>query len=97
MNKSRKRRVGRTIMNKEILDRFYKVLMGVQNLKVSVDEITPESKLNMLGFNSILFIKLILAIESEFDFEFEDEDLDYSRFKDIGSLLEFIEKKSQPK
>lgn len=82
-------------MNTEVLDRFYKILMKVQDLKVSIEEIKPESKLNMLGFNSILFIKLILAIEDEFDFEFEDEDLDYSKFKNIGSLLEYIEKKVQ--
>ena len=47
--------------------------------------------LNKLNMNSISFIKMVVAIESEFNFEFEDEALDYNRFTSLNSLCNYVE------
>ena len=46
--------------------------------------------LTQLGMNSISFIKMVVALESEFGFEFEDEALDYNKFTSLNILCDYI-------
>ena len=55
-----------------------------------IEEIDGESTFDSLGLNSIMFIKKIVAIESEFDFEFEDEELNMEKFNTINELISYI-------
>lgn len=66
-----------------------------ENIKTSVsfDEIGTEHSLSEIGVNSIDFIKVIVAIETEFDFEFNDEDLDFSMYDNIQKIVSYIENK----
>ena len=56
--------------------------------------ITSDIDLKNIGINSISFIKIVVSIETEFGIEFEDEDLDYNKFPNIKSLVNYVEDKT---
>ena len=56
--------------------------------------ITSDIDLKNIGINSITFIKIVVSIETEFGIEFEDEDLDYNKFPNIKSLVNYVEDKT---
>jgi len=41
----------------------------------------------------LLFVKIAVALETEFDIEFKDEDLDIKRFKTVGDIVCYVEDK----
>ncbi len=55
------------------------------------DDTDIDSNLIDIGINSLEFVKIIVAIESEFDFEFGDEVLDYRKFPTLRSLFDYVE------
>ncbi|MFR1517957.1 MAG: acyl carrier protein [Clostridia bacterium] len=55
--------------------------------------ITVDTLLSDLPFDSIKFIKMVVALESEFDFEFEDEKLLFTQFQTVKSLIEYVDLK----
>mgnify|MGYP001635417802 CR=1 FL=1 len=55
--------------------------------------ITVDTLLSDLPFDSIKFIKMVVALESEFDFEFDDEKLLYTQFQTVKSLIEYVDLK----
>lgn len=57
--------------------------------------LSQNDDLTQVGLNSILFIKLVVAIETEFDIQFDDEDLDYKKFASLKSLCNYVEEKIQ--
>jgi len=64
-------------------------------LIVPIEEIGLDDDITNIGINSISFIKVVVAAETEFEFEFEDDDLDFSGFKDIRSIIAYIENKTK--
>lgn len=66
----------------------------ISNLDVQVlGDLTIDSELTGIGFDSITFIKTIVALESEFDFEFDDEKLLITVFPTIKTMVEYVESK----
>ncbi|WP_373265141.1 non-ribosomal peptide synthetase [Hungatella hathewayi] len=64
----------------------------VSNLNKEVTkEISLEEDIIKLGFDSISFINVVVAIENEFSLEFEDDKLLISSFSSIKSILEYVE------
>ncbi len=55
------------------------------------NETDIDSNLIDVGINSLEFVKIIVAIESEFDFEFGDEALDYRKFPTLRALFDYVE------
>lgn len=43
--------------------------------------------------DSITFIKIVVALESEFDFEFDDEMLLITKFPTVKSMVEYVQSK----
>lgn len=67
-------------------------------IKTNLDEtvfsnITIDTDLSSVGIDSITFIKIIVALESEFNFEFEDEMLLITAFPTIKSMIKYMESK----
>ncbi len=60
-------------------------------LSTPISKISSSDDLTAFGANSISYIKMVVAIEQEFGIEFDEFDLDYSKFKTINSLSEYIE------
>lgn len=54
-------------------------------------EIENDSNLREMGINSIIFIKLVVAIEIEFEIEFKDEDLKSDKFNKVQDVVEYVQ------
>jgi acyl carrier protein len=54
------------------------------------EEVDINEDLGKIGINSITFIKIIVAIESEFNIEFNDEDLEHRKFSNIKSIITYV-------
>lgn len=55
------------------------------------NNLSPESDFLDIGVDSITFIKVIVALESEFDIEFDVEKLMITAFSTIKSMVEYVE------
>jgi acyl carrier protein len=53
-------------------------------------EITKDTPIESIGFNSILFIKLVVAIENKFGFEFDDNKLNFESMKTVEGIVDYI-------
>lgn len=59
----------------------------------SPKDITLDTDFSSVGVNSITFITIIVALESEFGFEFDDEKLLFTAFPKIRTMVEYVEMK----
>lgn len=57
----------------------------------SIDQIDETFYKN--NITSLSFIKIIVALESEFDIEFDDDELDYSNFSSLQRVIQVVESK----
>lgn len=75
----------------EILSKLVELMKKLCNSKeIDYDSIDLEIKLiDDLGFTSLEILMMALAIEKEFDFEFGD--IGPSIFKDVRSIVEYIQ------
>lgn len=55
------------------------------------DMLNLDTELSSLGFDSIIFIEIIVEIEDLFSFDFDNEMLTSSAFPTIKSLIDYIE------
>ncbi len=76
-------------MRERILNVVLKVLK--ENLMKDA-EITADTKLDELNISSILFVKVIVVLESEFDIEFEDDYLISTYFKTVEDIVAYVER-----
>ena len=60
----------------------------------SLNEISLDMDFNSIGLDSITFIKIIVALETEFGFEFEDEMLLITKFPTVKTMVEYVESKA---
>lgn len=50
-----------------------------------------DENLKNIGFNSLIFVKLVVSIEDTFQFTFDDEMLDYNRYKTLRDISDYIQ------
>jgi len=67
-----------------------KVLQVIKNNLSKEIDVNPQDLLQDLEINSITFIQIIVALESEFDFEFEDEKLLFTEFPTIKDMIDYV-------
>lgn len=76
-------------MSVKISDRVMEIIMyyvsDENKMKVTID-----APMASFGINSVDFIKIIVAIETEYDFEFLDEDLAMDRFHAVRDLSDYV-------
>lgn len=84
-------RKGEFRLDMSIEERFLKVLR--KTMEAREQDIKADTDLSKLGFNSISYIKLVVAVEEEFNIEFNDEYLDIGKFDGIKSVISYIESK----
>jgi amino acid adenylation domain-containing protein len=76
----------------DIQRRALKAIVSNLDSKI-VGDITLETKLADAGLNSITFVKIVVALESEFGFEFDGEKLLIKEFPTVKSMIEYLESK----
>ncbi|MCX7748511.1 MAG: acyl carrier protein [Clostridia bacterium] len=81
-------------MNSEIFDRVVQVLSKQFGGYVPENGLSVDQALTGLDINSVDFVKMVIALESEFGFEFDDDDVSFNRFKNLGDLVSYIEAKT---
>ncbi len=76
-------------MSVKISDRVMEIIMyyvsDENKMKFTIDD-----PMASFGINSVDFIKIIVAIETEYDFEFLDEDLAMDRFHAVRDLSDYV-------
>lgn len=78
----------------ETKDRVMKVIANFleeMNVKNALQMLKDDNDLSHYEFNSISFIKLIVALEEEFNVEFADEVLDMAKFQSLDDLSDYID------
>ena len=76
----------------EIQKKALEVIASNLNSKY-LDDISLDSDFANIGIDSITFIKIVVALESEFDFEFDDEMLLITAFPTVKSIIQYVESK----
>ena len=77
----------------------------MRDIKIETDRIFMEicpflendfksKKLHEMGINSILFVKIVVALEDYFAFEFDDEDLNFDKFETMNDVYTYIKEKT---
>lgn len=66
------------------------VLSIIETQSKSSNIVAPETTLYDLKVNSIIFIKIIVDLETKFNIEFEDEKLLMSEFPTVKDFIDYI-------
>jgi acyl carrier protein len=77
----------------EIETRLKTVFRKTYELEISEEELKIEEEFFNYGVNSLDFIKFLLAIEKEFGFRFKDDELKLNAFKNLKSVIDYLEEK----
>lgn len=73
------------VSNSVVVNKIIQIIQGI--LRYNLD-IPPGERLENIGFNSIKYISLIVALEEEFEIAFNDEELLYECFATV-ELIEW--------
>lgn len=71
--------------------KIFNVIVSILNSEMG--DVNIDLGFSDIGVDSIIFIKIVVALESEFDFEFDDELLQITAFPTIKSMIEYVETK----
>jgi acyl carrier protein len=76
-------------------DKILNGIIGIIKNKQDINNVTfnEETELSALNINSITFIEIVVALESEFNFEFDYEMLLNTKFPTIRTMIEYVESK----
>ena len=76
-------------MREDILDKVLKVLnANIENTEITFEQ--KEDDLSALGMDSIVFIRVVVALEEAFDIEIPDEYLLLTEMKTISKMTDVI-------
>ena len=64
-----------------------------ESLEIPAESVRIDEPLSEINLDSINFVKLVIALETEFDFEFDDDKLLISEFPTVSSLVDYVEEK----
>jgi Acyl carrier protein len=71
-----------------------KTIIELALKKVEEEQIANDTNLTHdLGYDSILFVELIVNLEMEFGITIDEEDLDVNQLLVYGNLLEYVKSK----
>lgn len=78
-------------MREEIEARLKKIISEREEFAFLHGNLDMEADIGELGINSLMFIKIIVAIEEEFDIEFDDDELDSSNLNTFHDFVDYVE------
>lgn len=80
-------------MNREqIVTALHDLLVGQKNLPVDPAAITPDTRLDQLGFDSISILDFMYDVEAKFDVQTEISDL--VKMDRVDDLIVYLERKT---
>lgn len=75
----------------EIESRLMKIIELNEDMPIPKEEIGMDMDIAEKGVNSLIFIKLIVILETEFEVEFDDSELDITKYRTLNDLADYIE------
>lgn len=79
--------------NTDMISKIKAIIRANIEISLPLEEIGLNSHLSDLGIHSISFIKMIVAVETEFDFEFANEDIDATKYVTVQDLIAYVERR----
>ena len=78
------------------LTRIKRILRDTLNLGDRANKLTPESQLlgGIAEFDSMAVVTVVTMIEDEYGISVDDDDLSADVFATVGSLVEFVSRKT---
>ena len=67
------------------------LILAKELIENVTEPITMDENLKNIGFNSLIFVKLVVSIEDTFQFTFDDEMFDYNRYKTLRDISDYIQ------
>jgi len=86
-------------INSKTINPFQKNVLEMISSALSENklvDISLDTAFSSAGLDSMIFIKIVVALETEFEFEFDDEKLLITEFPTVRSMVEYVEFKIQP-
>lgn len=74
-----------------IEEKITEIIIKYSDMEKNFQNIGLELILADIGIDSITFIKIVVAIETEFSFEFGDDELDFCKFPTVKSLVTYVQ------
>ncbi len=71
---------------------FEKIKRVVEEVIGENIDVKYDTKFESIGLNSIMFIRVVVALEEKFDIEFEDEYLDYEMYNTVTDFCAYVER-----
>lgn len=78
---------------KSIEDNIREILNDLLHDEKLINNIGLDDELAYCGLNSSDILKLMLELENKFSIEISDDDFDFTNFKTLASITEYVEKK----
>ncbi len=84
--------------DEEVLGRVRQLIVDELDVKLTVEEVSAQTKLfaGGLELDSFAIVELINLLEDAFDFEFSPEDLAPERFTDLRTLTLTVQRNLDP-
>ena len=79
-------------MNTDIEQRVKEIVTSHVDVAVDINSINNDCFLDLIGVNSINFIRAVLQLEDEYSIQFDIEKLDFWAFENFGNLVSYVEK-----
>jgi len=70
--------------------RIKEIIAGHVDIALNVNDIKPEDFLDIMGVNSINFIRIVIDIENEFGISFDVDYLGFEVYENIQALLDYV-------
>lgn len=59
-------------------------------LDINYEDLSKDTAISDLNIESLLFIEIIVTLETEFKIELDDSDLDFSSYETINDLISVV-------
>lgn len=80
-------------MLNDIESKLREIIGELYENKIDIDKISLYDNLYDMGLTSMMFVRIMVCLESAFSLEFDDEDLDINKFQNFHTLINYLDKK----
>lgn len=75
----------------EIANYVKRTVSSHVDIALDIDQLKDEDLLDVIGVNSINFIRIVLDLEAAYDFEFDIDMLGFESYANLGGLIRYVE------
>ena len=77
-------------------DFYREIIVANAKVEIAVEDLKDEHSLvDDLGYDSVSFVSMVIAIEGAYDFEFDDDYLAIAALQTVKDVADYIKKKKR--